>query len=125
MQCDYCYYKKNNPREKPVAARLIYPLEEMIRAFSPHRLGGIAEITVIGSAETLLTEQIIPFIHGLLNYGHVVTVVTNATITERIEKLIDCSEICKRNLILKCSFHYRELIKRGLLNTYFSNIKKL
>lgn len=59
----------------------------MIRAFSPKRLGGLAEITVIGSAETLLTQQIIPFVHGLLEYGHVVTVVTNATLSERIDRL--------------------------------------
>lgn len=123
LQCNYCYYKNSNPTEKPVMAKLEYSLETMIHAFSPERLGGLAEITVIGSAETLLTEQVIPFVHGLLRYGHVVTVVTNATLTERIHQLIDCAEECRKNLIIKCSFHYRELQKKQLLDVYFSNIK--
>lgn len=125
LQCSYCYYRNSNPSENPVFAKLDYSLDTMIRAFAPERLGGLAEITVIGSAETLLTEQVIPFVHGLLGYGHVVTVVTNATLTERINKLIDCSEECRKNLIIKCSFHYRELQKKQLLGVYFSNINKV
>lgn len=124
LQCEYCYQKNSNPTEKSIVVNLLYPIDEMIRAFSPKRLGSLAEITVIGCAETLLTQQIIPFVHGLLEYGHVVTVVTNATLSERIDRLLDCSEECLQNLILKCSFHYRELIKKELLNTYFINIKK-
>lgn len=62
--------------------------------------------------------------HGLLDFGHVVKVVTNATLTERIEKLIACSDEQKKNLMIKCSFHYRELEKKGLLDTYFANINK-
>lgn len=123
LQCDYCYYNNSNPSEKTIKAKIEYPLDVMISAFSPERIGGVADVTIIGSTETLLTEEVIPFVHGLLGLGHVVTVVTNATITERISKLIDCPMECKKNLILKCSFHYRELIKKQLMDVYFSNIK--
>lgn len=84
---------------------------------------GGADIVVIGSAETLLVEPIIPFVHGLLGYGHIVTIVTNATLTERIKELVNVREEYRKNLIVKASLHYLELKKRNLLNVYFDNLK--
>ena len=43
LQCDYCYYRNSNPRVKPVAIKLNYPLEVMIQAFSPRRMGGCGD----------------------------------------------------------------------------------
>lgn len=123
LQCDYCYQRNAFPVDKPAPMKLKYPLETMIKAFSPERIGGLAEFTVIGSAETLLAKEIVPFVHGLLHYGHVVTIVTNATLSQRINELLDCPELDLRNLIVKASFHFEELMKRFLLSTYFDNIK--
>jgi pyruvate-formate lyase-activating enzyme len=125
LQCPYCYVKNSNPNETPQSMFLKYPLDIMIRSFAPKRIGGIAEVTVIGSAETLLTKEVIPFVHGLLHYGHIVTVVSNATLSDRIDELLNCPKDDLKNLILKASFHYEELKKRKLLNVYFKNIKKV
>lgn len=124
LQCPYCYVKNSHPNENPEPMRLNYPLDQMIRAFNPERLGGIAEVTVIGSAETLLAKEVVPFVHGLLHYGHIVAVVSNATLSTRIDELLDCPKEDLKNLILKASFHYEELKKRELLSVYFQNIKK-
>ena len=73
LQCPYCYVKNSHPNETPKPLCLKYPLKQMIHAFDPRRIGGIAEVTVIGSAETLLAKEVLPFVHGLLHllgYDH-------------------------------------------------------
>lgn len=125
LQCPYCYVKNSHPNETPEPMRLNYPLDQMIRAFAPERLGGLAEINVIGSAETLLAKEVVPFVHGLLHYGHVVGVVSNATLPARIDELLSCPKEDLKNLLLKASFHYEELKRRNLLDVYFDNIKKV
>lgn len=122
LNCSYCYISNSRYDGCTEKINLIYDLHTMIEAFSVERLGGIADIVVIGSAETLLIEPIVPFIHGLLEYGHIVTVVTNATLTKRIVELVNIKEY-RKNLIIKASLHYLELKKRNLLSTYFDNIK--
>lgn len=123
LRCPYCYVKNSHPNEIPKPMCLKYPLKQMVRAFDPRRIGGIAEVTVIGSAETLLAKEVIPFVHGLLHFGHVVTVVSNATLPSRVDELLDCPKEDLKNLILKASFHYEELKRRQLLDVYFQNIK--
>lgn len=123
LNCSYCYVVNSRCDEKTEKVDLKFDLHTMIEAFSVERLGGIADIVVIGSAETLLMEHIIPFVHGLLKHGHVVTVVTNATLTKRIKQLVDIDKIYLKRLIVKASLHYLELKRRGLLEVYYENIK--
>lgn len=123
LNCSYCYVVNSRCDEKTEKVDLKFDLQTMIEAFSVERLGGIADIVVIGSAETLLMEHIIPFVHGLLKHGHVVTVVTNATLTKRIKQLVDIDKIYLKRLIVKASMHYLELKRQGLLKVYFDNIK--
>lgn len=125
LQCSYCYVKNSNPTEIAQPVRLSYPLEMIIKSFSPKRLGGLADITVIGSAETLLAREVVPFVHGLIHYGHVVTVVTNATLSKRITELLNCPAEDLKNLIVKASFHYRQLQEKKLMDVYFQNIKRV
>ena len=70
----------------------------MLAAFDPGRLGGLADIIVIGRGETLIPKEVIPFVHGLLDMGHYVEVVTNLSLTQKIEELLKTS---KENLIYK------------------------
>lgn len=125
LRCSYCYVTRANKGVKKEEVKIQYPIEIMVGAFSPKRLGGICDITVIGSAETLLERDVIPFIHGLLHQGHIVTVVTNATLSDRIEQLLDTDKEDIKNLIVKASLHWNELKKRNLIERYFINIKKV
>ena len=123
LNCSYCYIKNARWDDEPEKIKLDYDIEQMIKAFDTKRIGGIAEITVIGSAETLIVDSIIPFVHGLLRQGHVVTVVTNATLEKRIKELVNIEKKYLKRLIVKASLHYLELVRLNLLDVYFSNIK--
>src|SRR5574344_2114786 len=79
FRCNYCYISKCCDEDHMDKGEYKYPLQTMVDAFSPKRLGGIADIVVIGGGETLMSENVVPFIHGLLKQGHVVELVTNLT----------------------------------------------
>lgn len=77
-----------------------------------------------GDGETLLPEDVVPLIHGLLKEGHWVNVVTNGTLTGRIHELIDLAEkdgLLER-LTLSVSFHFLELEKHNMLEAFAENV---
>lgn len=125
LRCSYCYVSQClmlNHEEKPVFQ---YSVEHMVKAFRPERIGGIAYFTVIGGGETLLPLEVVPFVKGLLHQGHVVEVVTNNTLDERIDELLNMPvEDCAR-LIVKCSLHWNELVRINKVDSYFANIRKI
>lgn len=106
-------------------AKFMYPVDHMIEAFKPERIGGISYITVIGGGETLIPEEVVPFVKGLLHQGHVVEVVTNNTLDARIDELLDTPKEDLERLIIKCSLHYLELKRLGKVDSYFGNIRKI
>lgn len=124
FRCKYCYISNcvDEHLEKP---SYDYPLETMIKAFNPKRLNGIAEITVISGGETLIDNTVVPFIHGLLKFGHVVTVVTNLTLNNRIDELLDLPEEYLKRLIVKGSLHWQELKRLNKIDDYFNNMNKV
>lgn len=125
FNCDYCYRKNQGIKEKTQPTTFQYPVDHMVKALSPKRLGGIADIVVIGGGETLLHKDVVPFIKGLLKDGHIVEVVTNLTLNERIDELLDMDEEMLSRLIVKGSLHYLELKKLNKLDDYFNNMKKI
>ena len=91
LRCSYCYVTECLKYSMDGHAEFNYSVEHMIKAFEPARLGGIAYIVVIGEGETLFPPEVIPFVKGLLHQGHVVEVVTNNTLDDRIGfKASDC-----------------------------------
>lgn len=124
FRCKYCYISKAGD-EHLQKGSYDYSLDIMIKAFNPKRLGGIAEITVIGGGETLMDGIVIPFIHGLLQYGHVVTVVTNLTLNNRIDQLLNFPKEYLKRLIVKGSLHWEELKRLNKIDDFFSNMNKV
>lgn len=125
LRCGYCYVSeclKNGHEER---AEFCYPVEHMIKAFRPERIGGLAYFTVIGAGETLLPKEVVPFVHGLLHYGHVVEVVTNNTLNNRIDELLDMEPDELGRLIVKCSLHWNELKRLNKIDDYFENMRKV
>lgn len=125
FRCSYCYVSEclNDDEWRPPHFK--YSLDKMVSAFSPERLGGIAYITVIGGGETLLPEEVVPLIKGLLKWGHIVEVVTNNTLNEKIEQLLKTPAEDIKRLIVKCSLHWLELKRLGKMEDYFENIRKI
>lgn len=126
FDCGYCYRKKQGVEEKNQPSYFRYSVDYMLKALLKQRLGGIADIIVIGGGETLLHPDVVPFIKGLLAEGHIVEVVTNMTLNHRIDELLDNTppEHLER-LLVKGSFHYLELKRLNKLDDFFNNMKKV
>ena len=122
LKCSYCYAKTNDY----YPAKYDYPVEHIIKALSHERLGGIAYISFCSNGETLFHEETIDIIAGCVNMGHLVCVVSNCTMTDKIDLLISkIKPEMLKNFCLRGSYHYLELKRTKLLDTYFNNLKKV
>lgn len=121
FDCDYCYVHehRDSVRKKYVCS---HSPEEIRTALSCKRLGGKCLINLCAGGETLLYPEIFDIIEQLLLEGHYISVVTNGTITKNIRLIERYDEECRKHLFFKFSFHYNELKKRELLETFFNNI---
>lgn len=124
LKCGYCYLAQANYKNQGMIKALRYPLETILAACSRERLGGTCIIEIIGDGETLLPDDVVPLILGLLKEGHYVLVINNGTLKTRIHELVEQSErdqtLCR--LIFSFSLHFLELEKRNLLTTFADNI---
>jgi hypothetical protein len=125
LNCSYCYVPdlKKDGRVTPV--KFNYHLERIAKAISQKRLGGIALITFVGGGETFLTQESVDLLRLFLEEGHIVNAVSNLTYTPMLEKIMQFPEDLRKRLQFSASFHYLELKKRNLIDTYFENMKKL
>lgn len=126
LRCDYCYLVQGNHLNvRGGNTTLKYPLETVLKACSKKRLGGTALFQIIGDGETLLPEDVVPLIHGLLREGHYVRVITNGTLRDKIQELVEKAEKdgLLGRLMLSFSLHFLELEKRNLLERFASNVK--
>lgn len=125
FNCNYCYRKGQGVKQKNIAPTFNYSVDHMLSAFSQKRLGGRAFIDVIGGGETLIPKEVVPFIKGLLHEGHVVELITNLTLNNRIDELLEMPAEDRARLIVKGSFHYLELKRLNKLDDYFQNMRKI
>lgn len=121
FRCHYCYIAlqgafKNAPTELKHDAKAIR------RAISQERMGGPCMINLCAGGETLLSEQVIDIIYELLEEGHYLMVVTNGSLTKRFEKIANFPQNLLDRLFFKFSFHYLELKRKNLMDTFFYNI---
>lgn len=121
LNCHYCYVAQVNARDSEVAP-FNYSAEYIGKALSVERMGGVCHFNMCGIGETLIPEQVIDITKAILAQGHYVMIVTNALLTKRIEQFCEFPEEYRKRLGFKCSFHYLELSKKGLMNRYFDNI---
>lgn len=121
LRCHYCYITQKRKFHNKLAEFTKTP-EEIRKAFSTERLGGKCLINLCAGGETLLAEDILPIIRALLEEGHYLMVVTNGTMTKRFEEIAKFPKELLARLFFKFSFHYLELKRLNLLDTYFENI---
>lgn len=89
LKCGYCYLAQANYKNQGMIKALRYPLETILAACSKERLGGSCIIEIIGDGETLLPDDVVPLILGLLKEGHYVLVINNGTLKTRIHELVE------------------------------------
>lgn len=125
LSCSYCYVPTLEDEQRNQPVKFNYPLKDIAKAISKERLGGMALITYVGGGETFLTDDSIELLRLFLEEGHIVNAVSNLTYTPAIEKICQFPEELRQRLQFSASFHYLELKRKNLLDTYFDNIKKL
>lgn len=124
FRCHYCYVTIHQTFSQKIP-ELRHDVSYIRKALSRKRLGGICHLNFCANGETLLLPQIIECICELVKEGHYITIVSNCTIKKKIEELANLPDDVKQNIFLKASYHYLELQRTGLTQTFFSNLKKI
>lgn len=122
FRCHYCYVGQEG-RNTGEMGKLNYSLEHIQKCMTTERWGGVCNINMCGLGETLLPDYMVPLADKMLENGHFVSVVTNGTVTKRLQELCNFPRDYKERLFVKFSFHYLELRKHELLEHFFENVR--
>jgi pyruvate-formate lyase-activating enzyme len=122
LRCHYCYVTQERKFNNKIA-KFKYPLSQMQKALSKERLGGICLFNICAGGETLLSDEVIPYVKAILENGHYVGVVTNGILTHRFQELIKLPLELRERLFIKFSYHFLELRAKNLTKTFFNNVK--
>ena len=125
FRCAYCYIGQRPVHYQGLQADMRYTPEQVAYACRPERLGGLAYMNFCGEGETLLSRDIDLYFRALVERGHYAEIVTNLTITPVVERILSWPAELRARTEFKCSFHYLELKKRGLLQTFADNVHKV
>lgn len=122
IKCSYCYIIQRNHRCMEIP-KLKYSIQQIGKALSVQRLGGVCYFSIYGAGETLLADQIIELVEELLKQGHFVNITTNGTLTKQFNRISNFNKEYRDRLHIAFSFHYLELIRIKKLQTFFDNVK--
>ena len=122
LKCDYCYViqREQNAQKIP---QLDYSPEIIGRALTQKRLGGVCYFSICGAGETFVPDYLIDIIYQLLKNGHFVNVTTNGTLTTKIRRLTNIPATWLKRLHISFSFHFLELTRLNLIDTFFNNVE--
>lgn len=124
LHCHYCYiFHQGLFRNQLPEFR--YSAQVVRKALSKKRLGGTCLINMCAGGETLLHPQITAYLRELLEEGHYVMVVTNATVSKRFDEIAQFPPDLLSRLFFKFSYHYLELKKKNLFELFFNNVRKM
>jgi hypothetical protein len=112
-------------KSKIVPAKFDYPLETIAKAISKKRLGGVAFINYVGGGETLLPIESLKLIKLFLEEGHFLQIVSNLTLTDRVDSILKFPKELLNMTTFFVSLHYAELKRKNLMNEFIGNINKL
>lgn len=125
FRCHYCYLAQRDVCYQGIQPEMKYSPEQVGRAMTKERIGGIGYFNFCADGETMLTKDIDKYVKVLLENGHYVEFVTNLTVTPFLEKFLAWDTELLKRLEFKCSFHYLELKKHGLLECFANNVNKI
>ena len=124
FRCHYCYitHKRLFGGELP---KFAYTADQFRQALSQKRLGGVCMFNFCGGGETLLPPEVPAYVKALLEEGHYVMVVTNATVDRAFDEFETWPKELLERLFFKFSYHYLELKERNLFQRFFRNIRRM
>lgn len=124
LECKYCYVAMSNFRNSK-ATPFSYDAKTIGKGLSRKRLGGICHINMCGQGETLIPPEVIDITREILAQGHYIMIVTNGTLTKRFEAFEQFPEEYRRRLGFKFSYHYLELKRKNLFDTFYANVERM
>lgn len=124
FKCHYCYITqmKRWADKLPVFK---YTPAHIAKALSKKRMGGTCLLNMCGGGETLLPPEMTDIIRCCLAEGHYVSVVTNGTVSKRIDEIVALPKDLLKRLFFKFSFQYLELKRTRLMEKFFDNVRKV
>ena len=125
LRCSYCYLSLREHNFTGGLPHFSFDASFFRKVLSKDRLEGVARINFCGDGETLLVPNMVDYVRELLDEGHWVDIVTNGTVTKVMQQLASLKPEYRERLFFKISFHYLELKKRNLLETFFANIQTI
>lgn len=124
LRCEYCYITHHRLFNS-VLPHFDVDVTIFRKALSQKRLGGVCLFNFCAGGETLLSLEVLQYIKALLEEGHYVMVVTNATINRAFEEISSWERDLLERLFFKFSYHYLELKNRNLLDRFFANVRTM
>lgn len=125
FKCHYCYVSQVNGNTNQIRPFVVGG-ESLAKYLSKERLGGCCYFNLCGLGETMLHNELIPFISGLTAEGHYADIITNGTISSRIDELIETLTVeQQKHVLVKFSFHYLELRRTNLMDRFIENVNKI
>lgn len=125
FRCHYCYLAQRPEHYQGLQPKMNYSPDQVAKALSINRLGGKAFMNFCADGETLLVRNIDQYVKELVKQGHYAEVVTNLSVTPVLEKFLSWDTELLSRLEFKCSFHYLELKRKGLLDLFAENVHKI
>lgn len=125
FRCHYCYLSQRETCFQGHHPEMKYSPEEFKAAVSAERIGGLAFANFCADGETLLVKDIDQYVKAFVEQGHYAEVVTNLSATKVLERFLSWDRDLLSRLEFKCSFHYLELKKKGLLDTFANNVRSV
>ena len=126
LRCHYCYvgqtYSFNNEN---LDKELEYSFDHMRKCLSKSRLGGVCMFNLCAPGETMLYKQLPEIVQMFLELGHYVSIVTNLVVDKTLDRIVEIAGSNRDRLFVKCSFHYLELNRLGLVDVFVANVNKL
>lgn len=124
FHCEYCYvWQKREFTQGNITSE--YTAKEIRNALSQKKLGGPCHINACALGETLLSKDIVELAYELLDEGHYLSIITNGTITPKIDAILQFPDELLERMFFKLSFHYAELKRTKLLDIFWKNADKI
>lgn len=122
LRCHYCYLAQRPSCYEGVIPDMRYSPEQVAYAMRGGRIGGQAYFNICADGETLLIPQLASYVELLVREGHYLEIVSNMVLSKKLEPLLELGEDVLSHVEFKCSLHYLELKKRGLLDRFAENV---
>jgi hypothetical protein len=103
-------------------AKLKYTPEQIGQALTEKRLGGTCYFSICGAGETTIQPDLDLIVYHILRNGHYVNITTNGTLTNKLQQIIERNKEQAERLHFAFSFHYLELKRLNLIETFFANV---